>query len=69
MRVIRHNARYLVRMSYPEMEAMNEIVERGLDALDELDANPLSLAARKAMGRWRGNPLKQLWSPAEDVRK
>jgi hypothetical protein len=52
MRVIRHAVRYLINVSHPEMEALREIVERGLiDLADDPDP-PLSTSARKSLAYW-----------------
>jgi hypothetical protein len=70
VKVIRHPMRYLINVSHSEMEALREIVERGLiDILDD-DDPPLSTGARKSLAYWlpkRGkrprNPLKPQRSP------
>jgi hypothetical protein len=70
MKVIRHPMRYLINVSHSEMEALQEIVERGLVDLVGEREPPLSTAARKSLAYWmpkRGkrprNPLKPQRSP------
>jgi hypothetical protein len=73
MKVIRHAVRYLINVSHPEMEALQEIVERGLvDLVDDPDP-PLSTSARKSLAYWLpktkgkppSNPLREKPSPAK----
>lgn len=61
MHITKHTTRFLMNVSHVEMEALRELVRKGLPSVEvsmNVGESPLSRGARKALAYWRkDNPF------------